>query len=90
LRLVPYKQTATFHADTLPDALRREHRTKAGVWGRIVVVSGRLRFTDARGVVDLTGGEVVEVEPESPHAVEAVGEVAFYVEFCREADEAES
>ncbi|WP_439604687.1 DUF1971 domain-containing protein, partial [Shinella sp.] len=40
----PYKQTAVFDETSLPAALRREHRTKLGVWGVIRVLDGRLRY----------------------------------------------
>ena len=40
--LAPYKRTPVFDETTLPDGLRREHRTKAGVWGIIRVLEGRL------------------------------------------------
>src|SRR6185312_10356153 len=42
--LVPYKRTPVFDENTLPAALRREHRTKPGVWGVIRVLDGRLRY----------------------------------------------
>lgn len=32
---VPYKSTPVSDENTLPAWLRREHRTKAGVWGSI-------------------------------------------------------
>jgi tellurite resistance-related uncharacterized protein len=41
---VPYKCTPIFDETTLPAGLRREHRTKAGVWGVIRVLEGRLRY----------------------------------------------
>jgi tellurite resistance-related uncharacterized protein len=46
----PYRTTAIFDEETLPAALRREHRTKAGAWGIIRVLEGRLRlmFPDGR------------------------------------------
>ena len=36
-----YKRTGNFTEETLPAALRKEHRTKAGTWGRIVVTEGQ-------------------------------------------------
>ncbi|MGC2189855.1 MAG: DUF1971 domain-containing protein, partial [Candidatus Sulfotelmatobacter sp.] len=41
---VPYRCTPIFDETTLPAGLRREHRTKAGVWGVIRVLEGRLRY----------------------------------------------
>ncbi len=42
--LTAYKQTSVFDQDSLPAGLRREHRTKAGVWALIHVVEGSLRY----------------------------------------------
>ena len=39
-----YKSTPVFDETTLPAALKREHRTKPGVWGVIRVLSGRVRY----------------------------------------------
>jgi tellurite resistance-related uncharacterized protein len=83
--LSPYKRTPTFDEATLPDGLRRDHATKAGVWGLIHVESGRLRY-------EVSGGEAVELTPETPpgivepevrHHVAPVGAVRFHVEFWR-------
>lgn len=45
---MPYKCTPVFDENTLPAGLRREHRTKPGVWGVIRVLDGRLRYRSAR------------------------------------------
>ncbi|HEX8668048.1 MAG TPA: DUF1971 domain-containing protein [Allosphingosinicella sp.] len=39
-----YKVTAVFDEETLPAGLRRVHSTKAGTWGLIRVLEGRLRL----------------------------------------------
>lgn len=41
---IPYKSKPIFDEAALPDALRKEHRTKPGVWGVIRVFEGRLRY----------------------------------------------
>lgn len=41
----PYRSTPVFDEATLPAALRREHRTKLGVWGVIRVLDGELKLT---------------------------------------------
>jgi tellurite resistance-related uncharacterized protein len=80
---VPYKKTAVFTESTVPAALLRDHTTKTGVWARIVVLEGTLRYvvpaldTD----VDLAAGRDGIVVPEVPHHVEPRGPVRFYVEF---------
>lgn len=82
----PYQRTREFDAVTLPAGLRSRHSTKRGVWARIHVVEGRLRYRihepfaleemirpDSPGVV----------LPEVPHDVEPMGAVRFFVEFHR-------
>jgi len=86
LQLQPYKRTPTFTEDTVPAGLLREHSTKAGVYGRICVESGRLRYTDADGERVLEEGDVVVTQPEQLHAVQPLGSVRFYVAFCRLSD----
>lgn len=41
----PYRSTPLFDEDTLPNALRNRHNTKAGVWGLIRVIEGELKLT---------------------------------------------
>lgn len=78
-----YKRTATFTEETLPAALRQEHRIKAGSWGRIVVTEGNLEF-HSRGRVSVLGpGDVGIVEPEVVHHVTPLGAVRMHVEFWR-------
>lgn len=80
-----YKRTTTFTEATIPDALRRDHTTRAGVWATIVVDEGHLRYRCERlGIdVELTPGRPGIVVPEVPHRVEATGPVRFFVEFRR-------
>jgi tellurite methyltransferase len=78
-----YRRTATFSEQTLPDALRRDHRTKPGTWARIVVESGELDYHVRGRVQRLDPGRAGLVEPEIPHRVEPVGAVRVHVEFFR-------
>ena len=84
-QVVPYKQTAEFTEATVPAGLLRDHTTRAGVWGRIVVREGNLRYRVPMLAVDqvLTAGAPGIVAPEVPHSVEPVGPVRFLVEFLR-------
>jgi len=80
-----YKRTPEFTAATVPKGLLKEHSTKTGVWARIVVLEGRLRYVvaplNAAFVLDpATPGTVV---PEVLHHVAPLGDVRFYVEFYR-------
>jgi tellurite resistance-related uncharacterized protein len=85
----PYKRTPDFTEATVPPGLRRAHDTKAGVWGLIHVLEGRLayRVTDPRRPASETvltpEGEPGVVEPTILHEVEPQGPVRFYVEFLR-------
>ena len=81
-----YKRTRSFDQDTIPAGLRGRHDTRAGVWGRIVVEAGRLRYAtlepEERGWI-LRPGVTGVIAPCQPHLVAPVGEVRFHVEFLR-------
>jgi len=80
-----YRSTPVFHEDSVPAGLRRDHTTRAGVWGRIVVETGTLRYmVDALDrIFELDPRNPGTVVPEMPHRVEPVGTVRFRVEFWR-------
>jgi tellurite resistance-related uncharacterized protein len=67
----------------LPSTLRREHRTKPGVWGVIRVLDGRLRYQvlHPASEVILEPGKPGLVLPEQPHLVEPLGHVRVQVEY---------
>jgi tellurite resistance-related uncharacterized protein len=79
----PYRSTPVFDEVTLPAGLRREHRTKADVWGVIRVLEGRLRYQvlDPSSEVILEPGSPGLIFPEQPHRVEPLGAVRMHVEF---------
>lgn len=79
----PYKSTPVFDETTLPDGLRREHSTKAGVWGVIRVLEGRLKLTwlDTGEERILAPSRPGLVAPEQPHLVEPVGPMRMRVDF---------
>lgn len=82
---IPYRTTPVFDETTLPAALRREHRTKQGVWGVIRVLEGELRFVlgedgDDSGTI-LTPQRPGLVLPDQPHHVEPLGRIRMQVEF---------
>ncbi len=83
--VVAYKQTAIFTADSVPPALRKDHATAVGVWGRVVVLEGRLRYrVDALATdVELSPERPGIVVPEVRHHVEPLGPARFFVEFYR-------
>lgn len=79
----PYKKTPVFDENTLPDGLRKEHRTKQGVWGVIRVLDGRVSFR----VLEPASEEILEpghpglILPDQPHLVEPLGPMRMQVEF---------
>ncbi len=86
--LVHDRTTAEWSADTVPRAIRRDHKVASGVWGRVRVLEGSIRF----GFADGRGGEagtdgVLEVgvdqpiPPDRPHHLEVVGPVKVVVDF---------
>ena len=82
--LCPYRTTLVFDEHSLPAGLRRDHSTKAGVWGIIRVVEGRLRLSDAGGSLVLTPDRPGLIHPERKHRVEPIGRMRMQVEFYDE------
>ena len=89
--LVPYHRTDEFTEDTIPEGLTTEHDLKKGVWAMIRVLEGELTYIDLENgrEVALTPKAPGFVEPQQRHRVTAAGPVRFYVEFFRDANEAE-
>ncbi len=81
-----FSRTREFSEDSVPDKLRNDHRTAAGVWGRIVVLEGRLHYRILEPEIEdteLSPGLPGIVEPGVTHVVKPLGKVRFYVEFLR-------
>ncbi len=81
-----YKRTPTFTETSIPAGLLNAHQTKAGTWGRIVVLEGALLYRILEPEVQeyrLTADSPGVVEPEVLHEVKPVNKVTFYVEFFR-------
>lgn len=80
-----YRTTPPFKADTIPVALRRAHRTAAGVYARIVVSQGRLFYTIGKEQCHiLTPDNAGVIEPEAFHFVTPLDDAAFTVEFYKD------
>ncbi|HET6942906.1 MAG TPA: DUF1971 domain-containing protein [Sphingomicrobium sp.] len=77
----PYRITPVFDEYSLPAGLRREHRTKPGVWGIIRVRKGNLRLVKMSGATILNASQPGLIEPEEPHWVEPIGPIQMQVEF---------
>lgn len=84
--VVFYKRTPEFDELSIPNGLLHAHQTKAGVWGKIVIIEGELQYTinepDVKtSVLDKNIHGIVE--PMVLHEVKPIGRVRFYVEFYR-------
>jgi tellurite resistance-related uncharacterized protein len=82
----PYGASPVFDETSLPAALRSEHRTKAGVWGLIRVLEGRLKLTVVEPRLEsiLTPECPGVVLPEQTHFVEPLGPMKMQVDFYNE------
>lgn len=81
-----YKKTPVFDNSNVPDGLLNAHNTKAGTWGKIVVLSGKLSYRILEPeleTIELSSERFGVVEPTILHEVEPIGDVSFYVEFYR-------
>ena len=81
--VVAYKRTPEFDESSIPTGLLNNHQTKEGVWGKIVVVSGKLLYTiqDPFEEILLDSYKYGVVEPAVLHQVKPIGHVDFFVEF---------
>lgn len=81
--IAPYRTTPVFDETTLPDALRREHCTKEGVWGVIRVLEGELKFVQAESGAEtiLTPDRPGFVRPQQTHRVEPLPKLRMQIEF---------
>jgi tellurite resistance-related uncharacterized protein len=84
--VAPYKRTPEFDENTIPAGLLNEHSTKASVWGKIVILEGKLQYTinePEKEIIMLDERNHGVVEPSVRHEVKPLGKVRFYVEFYR-------
>jgi tellurite methyltransferase len=84
--LEPYSATADFTVETVPAGLLRDHSTKAGVWGRIEVLAGNLRYVTAAPsgrTLDLGPGDNAMIPPELLHHVALSEGASFRVIFLK-------
>jgi len=85
---VTYKKTPIFTEESLPAGLKNDHSTKAGIWAKIIVTEGKLRYrVDTLGSdVELSLDKFGIVVPEVLHSIEPLGTVHFFVEFYKKPD----
>ncbi len=80
------RRTPVFDESSLPTGLRRRHRVATGVWGRIVVLEGALRYRIHEPLAReqrLEPGRPGVVPPGVEHEVEPLGPLRFLIEFWR-------
>jgi len=83
MAIAPYRSTPIFDETTLPAALRGRHNTKAGVWGVVHILEGRLRLTylDPPSDIILDPDHPGLILPEQPHHVTPLGPMKMRVDF---------
>lgn len=80
------RTTAVWDATTVPAGLLRAHHVAQGVWGRLVVHAGTVRFVFEDAPDDpivLSDDEALPIPPLRKHHVELDGEARISVEFYR-------
>ena len=81
-----YASSPEFSGQSIPENLRKSHRTKAKTWTKIVVLEGKLLYRilePETQEIELSPERSGIVEPEIAHEVEAMGDVRFHLEFYR-------
>ncbi|MCH2204675.1 MAG: DUF1971 domain-containing protein [Lentisphaerales bacterium] len=81
-----YKSTPVFNQDTIPKGILNQHNTKAGTWGKLVVLSGEVIFVDLQNnwEITATADRPVNIVPEAWHHLKVCGPVELKVEFYKE------
>ena len=89
MTITPYASSPIFDEQSLPDALRNDHRTKDGTWGVLRVMAGEVRlvFIDPPSQVIVTPETPGLIPPQATHFVELLGKMTMQVEFYRERPE---
>lgn len=83
-RLETYRTIGPFDERTLPQGLLKEHRLKAGCWGRLDIIAGEvlLVWDDGNGApVRLGEGDIAVIPPARPHHLEPQGAFSLSIAF---------
>lgn len=86
--LEAYGRSTDFTPDNLPARLQAAHSTKAGTWGLLHVLEGKILYrleAPYDGEKLAAAGEKIVIESEVPHRVKFVERGRFFVEFYRKA-----
>jgi tellurite resistance-related uncharacterized protein len=92
MTVAPYASSPVFDEQSLPEALRKDHRTKDGTWGLLRVLAGEVRlvFIDPPSQVIVAPGVPAVIPPQATHFVELLGKMRMQVEFYKERPQLES
>lgn len=84
-KLSLYKKTKVFSNETVPEALKKNHKIIPGSWGRLVIQEGELilKFNNKNESFLITKTRPGIIEPEVMHFIELKGKVSFYIEFYK-------
>jgi tellurite resistance-related uncharacterized protein len=82
-----YKSTPIFDETNLPEAIRCEHRTKAGTWGLLRVIEGHVRlvFVEPHREIVVSPGRPAEIPPQDTHFVIVDGPMQMQIDFFHQA-----
>ena len=94
-KLVAYKRMPVWNKDNMPEAVQRKHNTKVGIWGKITVLKGTLKFIELTEEGDViaehlfkAGADNLMAQPQAWHRVEAAtDDVEWYLEFYCKAED---
>jgi hemoglobin len=81
-----YGRSAEFTPENLPEKLKAAHSTKAGTWGLLRVLEGKILYRlepPHAGERIAAAGENIVIESEVRHRVAFIEPGRFYVEFYR-------
>ena len=82
--LLKYSQSPVFTERTVPSALLKDHRTKASVWGKLIVNKGTLIYQRIdQPAQTLVAGDSATIFPQELHHVIPQDTVEFQVEFYK-------
>lgn len=89
--VVAYRRSPDFTPENLPSRLQEAHATKAGTWGLLHVIEGRIRYRlepPYEGSQLASAGENIVIESGVMHRVAFVEPGRFFIEFYRAAEPA--
>lgn len=81
---IHYATSPRFTTQSTPQKLRRDHSTKAGCWGKLIVFSGQLLYRRPLIEQVINEGGSALIYPQEPHSVEPLNDTEFEIQFYRE------